>query len=89
MQASATRDDREPYDRHAGRKPASLNVNVDLLRKAHDLGIDLTATLEEALVAQILRHQRDSWREENREAIAAYNDLVARHGVWSDGLRSF
>ncbi len=89
MQASETNSAREPFDRNAGRKPARLSINGDLLQKAHDLGIDLTATLEEALVAQILRQQRESWREENREAIAAYNDLVVRQGVWNDGLRSF
>lgn len=89
MHASQTNSDRELYDRHAGRKSASLSVNGDLLQKAHDLGIDLTATLEEALAAQLQKRRQESWREENREAIAAYNDFVVSHGVWSDGLRSF
>jgi post-segregation antitoxin (ccd killing protein) len=35
------------------------------------------------------KRQGEAWREENREAIAAYNEHVARSGVWSDGLRSF
>lgn len=30
-----------------------------------------------------------TWLAENRSAIAAYNDHVAQHGVFSDGLGSF
>jgi post-segregation antitoxin (ccd killing protein) len=29
------------------------------------------------------------WRENNREAIAAYNDCVEKHRAFSDGVRSF
>lgn len=32
---------------------------------------------------------RARWLEENREAIAAYNEHVAQHGVFSTGLRGF
>lgn len=35
------------------------------------------------------RKQRETWLEENREAIEAYNELVAHHGVFSTGLRGF
>jgi len=33
--------------------------------------------------------RRARWREENREAIAAYNEYVEEHGVFSDGVRAF
>ncbi|MGH8290671.1 MAG: type II toxin-antitoxin system CcdA family antitoxin [Steroidobacteraceae bacterium] len=29
------------------------------------------------------------WLEENREGIAAYNEHVEKHGVFSDSLRKF
>ena len=29
------------------------------------------------------------WLRRNRAAIATYNEHVAKHGVYSDGLRSF
>jgi antitoxin CcdA len=75
------------YDRRAGKKPASLRVNSDLLEKARELGINLSATLEEALAAEVGSRKRELWLEENREAIAAYNEHVAQHGVFSTGLR--
>lgn len=77
------------YDRQAVKKPTRLRVNSDLLEKAHKLGVDVAATLEDALASEVQRKQRDTWREENRDAIEAYNEHVAQHGVFSAGLRRF
>jgi len=78
-----------PYDREAIKKPTRLNVNSDLLEKARELGVDLANTLEEALALEVHRRQRETWLAENREAIEAYNEHVAQHGVFSAGLRGF
>jgi antitoxin CcdA len=78
-----------PYDRQASRKPTRLRVNSDLLEKARELGVDLTSTLEEALALEVHKRQREAWLEENREAIETYNELTARNGVFSTGLRGF
>jgi len=77
------------YDREASRKPTSLSVNSDLLEKTHELGVDVASTLEEALASEVHKRQREAWLAENREAIDAYNELVARDGVFSTGLRGF
>jgi antitoxin CcdA len=78
-----------PYDREAAKKPTRLRVNSDLLEKARELGVDLASTLEEALSLEIQKRQGETWLEENREAIEAYNELVAQDGVFSSGLRGF
>jgi antitoxin CcdA len=77
------------YDRKATKKPTRLSVNSDLLEKARELGVDLSTTLEEALAQEVHKRQRETWLEENREAIEAYNEHVAQHGVFSAGLRGF
>jgi antitoxin CcdA len=77
------------YDRKASRKPTSLSVNSDLLEKARELGVDVATTLEEALASEVHKRQRETWLAENREAIEAYNELVARDGAFSNGLRGF
>lgn len=46
-------------------------------------------TLDQALIEKLREAQERQWREENREAIAAYNQDVEKHGVFSDGSRSF
>jgi antitoxin CcdA len=77
------------YDRRASKKPTSLRVNSDLLEKARELGINLSATLEQALAVEVGIKEGERWLEENREAIRAYNEHVAQHGVFSAGLRGF
>lgn len=79
----------ESYNRDAPKKPANLSVNSDLLRKAKDYGLNLSAIMEVALAEEVKKRQREQWREENAGAVAAYNEHVAENGVFSDKLRSF
>lgn len=51
--------------------------------------VDLTPTREDASDRKVQERQREAWLAENREAIEAYNELVARKGVFSKGLRGF
>jgi antitoxin CcdA len=55
----------------AAKRPANLSVSGDLLNQARELGINLSATLEEALSSEVRRKQRETWLAENQEAIAA------------------
>ena len=67
----------------------NISVRSDLLTAAQEAGIDLSATLEKALIDELAAMKRKKWREDNREAIDAYNEHVAKHGVFSDGVRFF
>lgn len=77
------------YHPQAPKKATNLSINADLLSKAREMHINLSATLEQALLKILKKHQRDQWLAENRAAIEAYNDHVEKHGVFSDGLRTF
>ena len=72
-----------------GKRAANVSINQGLLEEAKALDINLSATLEKALEAEVRARMREQWLEENREAIAAYNARIERDGVWSDGLRGF
>lgn len=78
-----------PYDLGAPKKPTNLSINSDLLKKAKDSGINLSAALEQALVNQLKAQQAQQWLEQNKSAIAAYNEAVDKGDVFSDGMRSF
>jgi antitoxin CcdA len=41
------------------------------------------------LIEKVREARNRQWREENRESIAAYNQHVDKHGVFSDDSRSF
>ena len=77
------------YNPNAPKRAANLSVNGDLLNKAKELDINLSATLEQALAEALKKKQREQWLVENRKAINAYNEHVEAHGVFSDDLRSF
>jgi antitoxin CcdA len=71
------------------KRAANVSVRGDLLAEAREAGVNLSATLERALVEEIANLKRERWREDNREAIEAYNDYVEGHGTFSDDVRSF
>lgn len=77
------------YNALAPKKATNLSINSDLLSQARTLNINLSGTLEQALVETIKQRQREQWLAENRTAIVAYNEHVERNGVFSDGLRAF
>jgi antitoxin CcdA len=71
------------------KRATNVSVRSDLLAEAREAGVNLSATLERALTAELASVRRAKWREENRAAIAAYNEHVDEHGTFSDGVRSF
>ena len=71
------------------RKAANLSIDSELLEQAKRLKLNLSKVLEAGLAETIRRHEREKWLEENRAALEAYNEHVEKHGVFSDGLRSF
>ncbi len=71
------------------KRAANVSVRSDLLAAAREAGINLSAALERALTQELANFKRERWREENRDAIAAYNDHVDEHGTFSDDVRSF
>lgn len=72
------------YDPAAPKKPANLSVNSDLLAKARRLKLNLSATLEKALAAEVQRAERERWLAANRAAMEAANRQVERHGRFAD-----
>jgi antitoxin CcdA len=78
-----------PRRRSASTPKRATNVSIrgDLLAAARKAGINLSGTLERALVEE-LAAKRKKWRQDNRDAIAAYNEHVEKHGIFSDGLRA-
>ena len=71
------------------KRAANVSVRSDLLDSAREAGLNLSATLESALERALAEEKRKRWREDNREAIAAYNDYVEQHGTFSDDVRGF
>lgn len=79
---------REDYAGY-GKRATNVSINQGLLEDARALDINLSATLERALEAEVRARKREKWLEENREAIEAYNRRIERDGMLSDHVRAF
>lgn len=77
------------YNAKAPKKPTNVSINSDLLQKARDHKINLSATMERALAEQLRTEQRAQWLCENADAIESYNQFVESNGTFSDSVRKF
>jgi antitoxin CcdA len=75
--------------RTSAKRAANVSIRGDLLDAARESKLNLSATLERALLEELRHVQGQRWREQNREAMLTHNEFVEKHGVFSDGLRSF
>jgi antitoxin CcdA len=71
------------------KRATTISVSSDLLSAARDAGINLSATLERALMQELTEPKQKKWLRDNREAITAYNEHVEKQGTFFDGSRSF
>ena len=71
------------------KKAVNLRINKELIDQAKAMQINLSQTLESSLIEILRQKQKESWLKDNRDAVAAYNQRVEKHGAFSDGLRRF
>jgi antitoxin CcdA len=69
--------------------PTNLSVRTDLVKRARQLGLNLSGMLEAAIELAVLAAERETWLADNDQAIDAYNARVEAHGVFSDDWRTF
>ncbi len=77
------------YRRDARKRRTNLTLNEDLVRAAREMGMNISGIAENALAVAVRERAKIQWETENAEAIRAHNERVARHGVFSDGIRRF
>lgn len=70
------REDRAPF-----RRPTNLSLDAELVADARAFDINVSRACEEGLENAVRAERRRRWIEENREAMEAANDWVARNGV--------
>lgn len=64
----------------AMKRKTSLTLDAGALDSARDLGINVSAVAETALIEAVACAQRKKWLAENAEAFAAQSDWHERHG---------
>lgn len=73
----------------ANKKATNVSVNAALLQQAKAFNINLSSTLEQALIAKLKQLQADTWQLDNKVAIDSYNRHIEQNGVFGDDVRAF
>lgn len=73
----------------ARKTPTNVSVRADLVKRAKELGLNLSGLLEDALEEAIREAEREAWLKESAEAIDYYNEWFEKHGAFSDAWRKF
>ncbi|MEO7400574.1 MAG: type II toxin-antitoxin system CcdA family antitoxin [Polaromonas sp.] len=71
------------------KRPLNLSINVRTIKRAKELGINLSQTVDAFLTAEVDRRYWAEWNERNKDAIAAYNARIAKEGLPLAKYRSF
>lgn len=75
----------------------TVEIDAETLARAREAGLDLSETLTRALQRVLpprkseaeRKREADAWYAEHKEEVDYYNDYVAKHGLFSDGNRTF
>ncbi|MBN8503389.1 MAG: type II toxin-antitoxin system CcdA family antitoxin [Burkholderiales bacterium] len=74
---------------HAPKRATNLSLNAKVLDAAKELGMNISATVDELLAAEVKRRYWERWNEDNKEAIADYNARIEREGTFSQRIQRF
>lgn len=87
----AARPTRPPQavSRRARKTATNLSLREDLVRRAKELGLNLSQVVEQSLARVIRETEQARWLAENEQAIDQYNAFVEKHGAFSDDFRQF
>ena len=75
------------YNKNAKKKATNISINSDLLEKAKQYKINISANVEKTLEALIYEYEKANWEEQNRVAIDYYNKRVKKEGLFLDHFR--
>ncbi|WP_374405691.1 type II toxin-antitoxin system CcdA family antitoxin [Pelagerythrobacter sp.] len=77
------------HTRGSLRRATNVSLDQSLVEAARELDINLSRACEEGLAREVKTTREARWREENAEAIQAWNDHVAEHGLPLAKYRKF
>ena len=71
------------------RVKVNLSIDEGVTREARALGLNMSRVAEAAIVEAARLERNRRWREENRGALEAYEQEIAREGLPLARFRSF
>lgn len=73
----------------APKKATNLSLNSKVLEMAKELGMNISQTVDALLAEEVKRRYWEKWKEDNKEAMEAYNARIASQGLPLAKYRTF
>jgi post-segregation antitoxin (ccd killing protein) len=73
-------------DAKTAKRPVNVTISSDLVAKAREAGLNLSALAEEALAAALARLARARFEAEIAQACAAHERYLAEYGSLADAV---
>ena len=73
----------------APKRAVNLSLNGQMLDRARELGMNLSATVDALLAEEVRKRYWERWNEDNKEAIEHYNARIEREGLPLARYRTF
>jgi antitoxin CcdA len=73
----------------SARRPTNLTLDPKVLEMARELGLNISQTVNTLLAEEVKRLYWEKWKDENKDAVEAYNARVRKHGIWGAKYRTF
>ncbi|AYA41614.1 type II toxin-antitoxin system CcdA family antitoxin [Xenorhabdus nematophila] len=71
------------------KKTVSVTVSPELYEQAKQIGLNFSAILTQALIAELKSAAAEQWKRDNREGLEELNRVTREHGLLSDQYRTF
>ena len=85
--ANARRQSQIVYEKRS--RPTNVTLNASLVDEAKSLGINISIAAGIGLEQAVAKKRAEQWIAANREALKAYNNMLAEHGLPLDRYRLF
>ena len=71
------------------KRPINLSINARTLKRAKELKMNISQTVDTLLTDEVERRYWVQWNERNKGAIDEYNERIAKHGLPLAKYRNF
>jgi antitoxin CcdA len=76
------------YNTTAVKRPVNLTLNSDLVARARQEGLNLSAVAEDAIAAEMTRRHRAKWDLAVKQGCKAHDEYLAEFGSLGDIVRA-
>jgi antitoxin CcdA len=78
-----------PQFTNSPKRAANLSLNAAVLDTARELGMNISQTVDGLLADAVKKRYWERWNDDNKNAIAAYNARIEKHGLPLAKYRTF